>query len=360
MIEAALRAGKEKDPADAVKEKLKREIKNMKPVIAIHAGAGNLLRENFATDDIKNYRAGLKRAVEAGMAVLQNHGSAVDAVCAAVAELENNPLFNAGRGAVFTHAGTHEMDACVMRGTDRAAGAVACVSRIAHPVLAARAVMTEGEHVLLTGEGAEAFARDAGLTLVDDPSYFDTERRRLELNRALALEAQQGKRTTALSEDAFAQTLDQTAAGPDRKFGTVGAVACDADGHIAAATSTGGMTNKRCGRIGDSPIVGAGTFAEDETCAVSCTGHGEYFIRYEAAGDIAARMRYLGESLETAAQTVIGNLAEKGGRGGLVAVDREGNVTFAINSAGMYRARLSAGEKPEMAIFADEPLSEGG
>lgn len=331
----------------------------MKPVIAIHAGAGNLLRENFSAEDVTKYRAGLRRAVKAGFAVLESAGTAVDAVCAAVAELENDPLFNAGRGAVFTHAGTHEMDACVMRGADRAAGSVACVTRIAHPVLAARAVMEKSEHVFFTGTGAEAFAREQGLELVDDPAYFYTERRWKELQRALALEKNEKCGGTALSEDALREAQEQAAAGPDRKFGTVGAVAVDFNGHVAVATSTGGMTNKRCGRVGDSPIVGAGTFADDRSCAVSCTGHGEYFIRYGAAGDIAARMRYLGETLEEAANAVVSVLAGVGGRGGLVAVDGRGHVTFALNSAGMYRALMREGEQPRMAIFADEPLAEG-
>ncbi len=325
----------------------------MRPVIAIHAGAGNLLRENFTDAEIAARREGLKRAVRAGFSVLDAHGSALDAVCAAVTSLEDDPLFNAGRGAVFTHAGTHEMDACVMRGADRGAGAVAGVSIVRNPVLAARAVMEKSEHVLLCGAGAESFARSCGLAICEDASYFFTERRWKELQRALALEAETGSSATTLSEDA-----QREAAGPDRKFGTVGAVALDEAGHLAAATSTGGMTNKRCGRIGDSPIVGAGTFAEDATCAVSCTGHGEYFIRWQAAGDVAARMRYRGESLETAATGVIDDLAKAGGRGGLVALDAAGDAVFAINSPGMYRAVMRAGEPAMAAIFADEALSE--
>ncbi len=324
----------------------------MKPVIAIHAGAGNLLRENFTPGDAAQYRAGLARAVKAGFSALEAAGTALEAACAAVAELEDNPIFNAGRGSVFTHEGTHEMDACVMRGTDRAAGAVTGVSHIVHPVLAARAVMLEGRHVLLSGAGAEAFAREAGLEMTADPAYFDTERRRRELELALELERRTGPAAVLSEDDPCA-----AAAGPDRKFGTVGAVALDFNGHLAAATSTGGMTNKRCGRIGDSPIPGAGTFADDQTCAVSCTGHGEFFIRYQAAGDVAARMRYLGESLEEAASAVIGMLAGVGGRGGLVAVDRLGRVSFALNSPGMYRAMMSEDEGPLAAIFADEALT---
>ncbi len=301
------------------------------------------MRGMLTEADIAAYRKGLIAAVEAGDLVLEKGGSALDAVCAAVASLEDNPLFNAGYGAVFTHEGTHELDSCVMDGQTRNAGAVAGVTLVKHPVYAARAVMEKSPYVLLVGSGADRFAHEAGVETVGENTYFDTERRRTELLRALSAGAH------SLSEDA--------ALPPDCKFGTVGAVALDANGHLAAATSTGGMTNKCCGRVGDSPIVGAGTYADDKTCAVSCTGHGEYFIRAQAAGDVAARMRYLGETLEQATQTVIESLKVMGGRGGLVSVDGFGNVSFAMNSAGMYRAMKRTGEVPKAAIFAEDPVS---
>ena len=329
------------------------------PVLAIHGGAGTINREALSAEAEREYRGALQSILEKGRDALTAGASALDAVTLAVSMLEDCPLFNAGRGAVYTSAETHEMDAAIMDGSTLRTGALSCVHGVKNPIRAARVVMEQSPHVLMTSDGAMAFLREHGVEFMPD-AYFDTEHRLAQLHQAQT--RQPG--AAVLDHDGAAAASKLSFAGnpldEKTKMGTVGAVALDSRGNLAAATSTGGMTNKRCGRIGDSPIVGAGTFAEDETCAVSCTGHGEYFIRYEAAGDIAARMRYLGESLETAAQTVIGNLAEKGGRGGLVAVDREGNVTFAINSAGMYRARLSAGEKPEMAIFADEPLSEGG
>ena len=315
----------------------------LSPKLTIHGGAGNLSRSAISAGDLALYRLGLKEAVAAGGLVLESGGSAIDAVCAGVTALEDNPIFNAGRGAVYTHEATHELDACVMDGSSRSVGAVACVKHIRNPVLAARAVMHESERVLLVGEGADAFARTHGLAVVDS-AYFDTERRREELDRALHLNA------NALSEDA--------ALPPDRKFGTVGAVALDCKGHLAAATSTGGMTNKTPGRVGDSPIAGAGTYASDDTWAVSCTGHGEFFIRAQAAGDVAARMRYLGISLEKAAHALIEDLAQFGGRGGLVAVDATGAVTFAINTAGMYRAVKYANMPAQGAVFTSEELTE--
>ncbi|MEG1832327.1 MAG: isoaspartyl peptidase/L-asparaginase [Burkholderiaceae bacterium] len=305
-------------------------------VIAIHGGAGTLRRADISAEQEAAYRATLVESLAAGEAVLARGGAALDAVEAAVRVMEDSPLFNAGRGAVFTHDGRNELDAAIMNGATLEAGAIAGVTRVKNPVTAARRVMEQSGHVLLIGSGAEKFVELAGGELVD-PEYFKTDRRWGELQRALAAE------TMALSED--------SALGPDRKFGTVGAVALDCHGHIAAATSTGGMTNKRYGRVGDSPVIGAGTWAEDSTCAVSCTGHGEFFIRANTAGDVAARMRYLQHDLAQAADGAIERLGELGGRGGLVSLDGSGRVHFAFNTEGMYRGAQTVDGTAEVAIY---------
>ncbi len=323
----------------------------MKPTILVHAGAGNIRREHFPVEEIELYRGALREALEAGAKCLERGESAVEAVCAAVAVLEDNPRFNAGRGAVYTREGTQEMDACIMRGEDRAAGAVTSVSRIKHPIFAARAVMEKSGHVLLTGEGAERFAASAGVELTEDPkTYFFSERRHAEWEKIQKLDIVTLSEGTTHPE----VLLEKAALPPDRKFGTVGAVALDASGHIAAATRTGGMTYKLCGRVVDTPIVGAGTYADDATCAVSATGYGEYFIRGCAASDAAARMRYLklplGEALSEACESV----RVLGGNGGMIGIDREGNAAFALSSAGMYRGVKRLGEPARVAIFGDE------
>ena len=269
----------------------------------------------------RRYRAGLERALAAGHAVLAAGGSSVDAVCAAVVELEDSPLFNAGRGAVYNADGEHELDAGVMDGATLAAGAVAAVRRVRNPVLAARAVMEKSRHVLLVGRGAERFAARQGLRM-EKPEYFATRARRRALERNLA-----------------------------GHHGTVGAVARDMAGNLAAATSTGGYTGKLPGRVGDSPLIGAGTYAENGTCAVSGTGLGEAFIRAALAHDIAARMRYAGEALAAAARKALAAVAALGGDGGLIAVDRRGRVVMPFNSAGMYRACLDAAGRKTLAIF---------
>lgn len=312
------------------------------PVIAIHGGAGTISAAALDADASQRYHDALRTIVQAGQALLLRGGSALDAVCLAVEMLEDCPLFNAGHGAVFTHAGTHELDAAVMNGADLRAGAVACVSRIRRPVRAARAVMEDGAHVLLAGAGAEDFARERGLEMVE-PSYFSTEARRAQLHRAHAAGS------VALDHDGTAPAgapLDE-----GRKFGTVGAVALDTKGHLAAATSTGGMTNKRVGRVGDSPLIGAGTYADDKRAAVSCTGSGEMFIRAAAAYDVCARMRYAGQSLAQAAQAVVmQSLPAIGGSGGLIAIDRLGNVCMPFNTEGMYRGHARGSEAPQTAI----------
>ncbi|VTU40506.1 Isoaspartyl peptidase precursor [Variovorax sp. PBS-H4] len=312
------------------------------PVIAIHGGAGTISAAALDAGAAQAYHEALRAIVQAGQALLLGSGSALDAVCLAVEMLEDCPLFNAGHGAVFTHAGTHELDAAVMNGADLRAGAVACVSRIRRPVRAARAVMEDGAHVLLAGAGAEDFARERGLEMVD-PSYFSTDMRRAQLERA------QAAGRVALDHDGTANSAAPLDEG--RKFGTVGAVALDLQGHLAAATSTGGMTNKRLGRVGDSPLIGAGTYADDKRAAVSCTGSGEMFIRAAAAYDVCARMRYAGQSLAQAAQAVVmQSLPEIGGSGGLIAVDRNGNVCMPFNTEGMYRGSARGSEAPQTAI----------
>lgn len=317
------------------------------PVIAIHGGAGTISAAALDAAASAAYHDALRTIVLAGQALLLRGASALDAVCLAVEMLEDCPLFNAGHGAVFTGAETHELDAAVMDGAELRAGAVAGVSRVRHPVHAARAVMEDGAHVLLAGAGAEAFARERGLEMVE-PGYFSTEARREQLRRARA----EGR--IALDHDGAARAALPATAPLDEsnKFGTVGAVALDRRGHLAAATSTGGMTNKRVGRIGDSPLIGAGTYADDKRAAVSCTGSGEMFIRTAAAYDVCARMRYAGQSLAQAAHAVIMQAVPAiGGSGGLIAIDRAGNVCLPFNTEGMYRGHARGAELPHTAIY---------
>lgn len=316
------------------------------PVIAIHGGAGTMSRSDISSEQHTAYHAALNGILRAGQKVLAGGGSALDAVGMAVELLEDCPLFNAGHGAVFTHDETHELDAMVMDGATRRAGAVACVTRIRRPVRAARAVMERSEHVLLVGPGAEAFAAEHGLEMVA-PGYFSTDARRQQLRRALSSDK------AVLDHDGAALVFRNAPIDEDRKLGTVGAVALDARGNLAAATSTGGMTNKRPGRVGDSPVVGAGTYADNRTAAISCTGTGEMFMRTVAAYDICARMAYAGQSLGEAAQTVVMQvLPAIGGRGGLIAVDAQGNLSLPFNTEGMYRGWARVGEAPVTAIYA--------
>ncbi|GKS76614.1 isoaspartyl peptidase/L-asparaginase [Acidovorax sp. SUPP950] len=318
------------------------------PVIAIHGGAGTLSRAQIDARQERAYHGVLQDVLRAGQAVLEQGGSAADAVCTAVQLLEDCPLFNAGHGAVFTADATHELDAALMEGATLAAGAVAGVRHVRNPILAARAVLRQGQHVLMAGEGAERLARDAGLAMVE-PHYFSTEARRAQL---LAAQARQSGAVLDHDGAAAMAGLSGRALDEDRKMGTVGAVALDAQGHLAAATSTGGMTNKRPGRVGDSPLIGAGTYADDRTAAVSCTGHGEAFIRVSAAHDICARMAYGGASLEAAVDAVVhGALPAVGGTGGLIAVDRHGNVCLPFNTEGMYRGLARVGHAAESFIF---------
>jgi L-asparaginase / beta-aspartyl-peptidase len=298
--------------------------------IAIHGGAGSMTPATMDAATAAVHEAGLAAALEAGRAVLAAGGGAVDAVAAAVCVLEDDPQFNAGRGAVFTYEGTNELDAAIMAGETRDAGAVAGITRTRNPVRLARAVMEAGPHVFLSGEGAEVFARDRGVEAVD-PAWFATPERRRQL------------------DELKARPAGWFDAG--MKYGTVGAVARDAAGHVAAATSTGGLTGKRWGRIGDSPLIGAGTYADDRAGAVSCTGSGEQFIRVGAAHDICARMRLSGEGPDQAAHAVLAEIGAIGGVGGVIVVTPAGETALAFTTPGMFRARADSSGLHEVAIF---------
>lgn len=308
--------------------------------IAIHGGAGTIERDQMSPERERIIREALETAVKAGQAILAEGGTSLNAVVTAIRVLEDAPEFNAGRGAVLTNTGSVEMDASIMDGNSLNAGAVAGVQGIRHPIEAARLVMTDSEHVLLVGEGATAFARDGRLQF-EDEEWFKTDFRRDQLRQM----QQTDQAATQLSEDWYS---------------TVGAVAVDKDGNLAAATSTGGMANKRWGRVGDSPIIGAGTYADNRTCAVSATGHGEFFIRHVVAYDICARMAYTGKPLAQTADEVINQvLREAGGDGGVIAIDRQGQVTMPFNTAGMYRAAIHPDGRLEVGIYADEDPSGG-
>jgi beta-aspartyl-peptidase (threonine type) len=309
--------------------------------LVIHGGAGVIKRENLSPEKEAEVRAKLEESLRAGHAVLARGGSSVEAVSAAIVILEDSPLFNAGKGAVFTHEGKNELDSSIMNGATREAGAVAGVTHVKNPILLARRVMEKSPHVMMVGAGAEAFAQAQGIELVPE-SYFRTEERWQQLQRVLE------KETQGPVPSASADPLTG-----DYKFGTVGAVALDQAGRLAAGTSTGGMTNKRYGRVGDAPIIGAGTYA-DPRCAVSATGHGEFFIRYTVARDICSRVEYQGVALEKAADTVINDvLVKAGGEGGVIAMDASGNVATPFNSPGMYRGYIGAEGSASVSIFKE-------
>ncbi|MBK6722322.1 MAG: isoaspartyl peptidase/L-asparaginase [Acidobacteria bacterium] len=325
-----------------------------KMALAIHGGAGTILRSQMTPDLEREYRGGLETALKAGWAILESGGSSLDAVERAVISLEDFPLFNAGRGSVFTHAGEQEMDAAIMDGNNLRAGAVAFVKNIKNPVGLARLVMERTEHVLLAGEGANQFAEQIGVKAEPD-EYFFTEHRWLQLQEAIAEGRVQLDHANSPPYEggvaaASADGVVLSDAPPRKPIGTVGAVACDKNGHLAAATSTGGMTNKKFGRIGDTAIIGSGTYA-DQTCAVSCTGHGEYFMLAATAFDVAARMKYKSLSLEAAAQEAVDYLTTINGEGGLIAVDTSGKVTLPFNSDGMYRGSIAPGGAIEIEIY---------
>lgn len=306
--------------------------------MAIHGGAGTIDRSKLTPELERAYRAALERSLQAGYDVLKRGGSSLDAVQASVRVLEDDPHFNAGKGAVFTSAGTNELDASIMDGATLKAGAVAGVKHIRSPISLARLVMEKTPHVLLAGEGAEAFAKEQGVELVD-AKYFFTQERWDALQR---MKAEQ-KNGDASGKKFMIDERD--------RHGTVGAVALDQAGHLAAATSTGGMTNKRPSRIGDSPIIGAGTYADDKTCAVSATGDGEYFIRAAVAHDISALVQYRGLSVSEAAQAVLDKVQKLGGSGGVIVLDAKGNIAQPFNTSGMYRGAIDADGKTTIAIF---------
>lgn len=309
-------------------------------MLVIHGGAGTIQRSEMTPIMDQAYRAALNSALDAGETILKEGGSALDAVEAAIRVLEDDSLFNAGRGAVFNHDGVHELDAAIMDGTDLSAGAAAGTRHAKNPISLARAVMERSEHVLLTGQGADDFALLIGLDTVPQ-SYFSTERRRRNLEKAQAVE----------KDSSLSMLTPGTLA---LRYGTVGAVALDKKGNLAAGTSTGGMTNKRWNRVGDAPLIGSGTYADNRSCAVSCTGHGEYFIRFTVAHDVAARVRYLGERPSQAAAHILDKeLGPKGGTGGLIALDAQGNFTMPFNTEGMYRGYTKPGKRV-VAIYADE------
>jgi len=310
--------------------KKKEVLSSDKPTyaIAIHGGAGVILKENMSDELEAQYRSVLLEALNVGKKILADGGTSLDAVEQTIWVMENSPLFNAGKGAVFTHNGTNELDASIMDGSDLQAGAVAGVGDVKHPISLARKVMTDSDHVLLSGAGASEFAREVGLEIVDS-SYFFTDKRWNSLQKAL-------KKANI------------------NKYGTVGCVALDQSGNLAAGTSTGGMTNKRYNRIGDSPIIGAGTYASNKSCAVSATGHGEFFIRYTVAREIAALMEYKQMDIRSAAEEVILNrLKPIGADGGIIAVDKDGNIALIFNTPGMYRAYAKDGEEPYVGIFEE-------
>lgn len=316
-----------------------------KYVMVIHGGAGTITKSSMTAEKEKAYRAALTTALQRGYSVIQSGKPSLDAVEAAIHVLEDSPLFNAGKGAVFTHDGRNEMDASIMDGKTLEAGAVAGVTTIRNPISAARAVMEKSEHVMMVGQGAEAFAKEAGITLVD-PSYFRTEERWQGLQRAIKEDS-----TKSVLDHGSKKAALMGIKNRDNKFGTVGAVALDKQGNLAAGTSTGGMTNKKYGRVGDSPIIGAGTYANNATAGISCTGWGEFYIRSVVAHDISALMEYKGLSVSEASKLVMDKVGKLGGDGGVIALDRKGNVATPFNTEGMYRGMVTADGKITIEIY---------
>ena len=315
------------------------KMQNQKFGLVIHGGAGTIDRANMTPEKERKYRAGLERALAAGYDILKRGGSSLDATEAAVRVLEDDPHFNAGKGSVFTSAGTNEMDAAIMDGKTLAAGAVACLKHIKNPIALARLVMEKSGHVMMDGEGAEGFAGENGMELVDQ-KYFFTQERWDALQKIKAAE----KKRTGAAGKAFVIT-DQD------RHGTVGAVALDKNGNLAAATSTGGTTNKRPGRVGDTPVIGAGTYANNATCAVSATGDGEYFIRASVAHEVSALIEYRGMKLQEAAQMALDAVKKLGGAGGLIAIDKNGEIALPFNTNGMYRGYVDPNGKFVVEIY---------
>jgi L-asparaginase / beta-aspartyl-peptidase len=325
-------------------------------VLVIHGGAGTILKKNMTPEKEAAYREKLTEALQTGHDVLKNGGTSEDAVQAAIMVMEDSPLFNAGKGSVYTNKETNEMDAAFMDGKTLKAGAIAGVRTIKNPIVAARTVKDQSEHVMLVGEGAEQFAASKGVVIVDTTYFFDQNRlnqlRDLKEKEKMILDhdSDGGWVKPDSSEIEFNVDLN-----PEKKFGTVGAVALDQYGNLAAGTSTGGMTNKKFGRVGDAPIIGAGTYANNNTCAVSCTGHGEYFMRNVVAYDVSAMMEYKNVSLEEAAKEIVNvKLEKQDGRGGLIAVDAKGNFTMPFNTDGMYRGYVKSDGTIHVFIYKGE------
>ena len=324
------------------------ESNSKKFVLVIHGGAGTILKSQMTPEKEKLYTQGLNDALNAGNEVLAKGGTALDAVVAAIKVLEDNPLFNAGKGAVFTNEGKNEMDAAIMDGSNLKAGSVAGVTTIKNPITAARAVMDKSEHVMMTGKGAEKFAQQSGCIIVD-PSYFFTQERWDALQKVKAEDS-----TKTLLDHDSSKTFLKQPGNYDYKYGTVGCVALDMYGNLAAGTSTGGMTNKKFGRIGDAPIIGAGTYANNATCAISCTGWGEFYIRLVMAKTISDRMELAHQSLKDASdEMIMKKLGQLGGDGGMIAVDKNGNIAMPFNTEGMYRAYITSDGKKEIKIYKE-------
>lgn len=315
--------------------KHRRDIKNAEYGIVIHGGAGGILKQNFTPEKKAEYIAKLNEAIETGYTIIENGGTSLDAVEATIKILEDSPMFNAGKGAVFNAAGQNELDASIMDGKTLNAGAVAGINTVKNPISLARKVMEESPHVMMVGDGAEKFGRQFELEFVD-PEYFYTEARMKNLERAKQREAEKLEKEK------------------EEKMGTVGCAALDKFGNLAAGTSTGGMTNKKYGRVGDSPIIGAGTYANNRTCAISATGHGEYFIRNVVTYDISALMEYRGLSLKEASERVVmGKLKQQNASGGIISIDKNGNVAMVFNTSGMFRGYKLANGKSEIKLFGD-------
>ena len=342
---------KPENTEEKVIQKEKEAIKTNDFAIVIHGGAGTILKKNMTPEREVEYRAKLEEAIKVGHTILKNGGSSLDAVEKTINVLEDSPLFNAGKGAVFTNAETNELDASIMDGKTLNAGASAGTTTVKNPINLARKIMDKSPHVMLAGTGADLYAKEQGLEMVS-PDYFYTENRFKSLQRA--------KKKAIIEQDHDAEKDKKTAGYydadiKDYKLGTVGCVALDKNGNLAAGTSTGGMTNKRFGRVGDVPIIGAGTYADNATCAVSGTGWGEYFIRATVARDISVLMEYKGLTLEAAAKEVIHNkLTNMGGTGGIIAVDKNGNMVMDFNTAGMYRAKMDANGELIIEIYSKE------
>ncbi len=318
-------------------------------MLVIHGGAGTILKSQMTPEKEKAYQQGLNDALQTGYDILSKGGTALDAVEASIKVLEDNPLFNAGKGAVFTNEGKNELDASIMDGKTLKAGAVAGVTTIKNPVTAARAVMDKSEHVMMAGKGAEKFAAQQGCTIVD-PSYFFTEDRWKALQKAKADDSLKSLHSDSTKPKASLKQVSNS----DYKYGTVGCVALDMQGNLAAGTSTGGMTNKKFGRIGDSPVIGAGTYANNATCAISCTGYGEYFIRLVMAKSVSDKMELAHQNLAGAAnEMIMHKLGELGGDGGLIAVDKDGNIAMPFNTSGMYRGYMTSDGKKEIKIYKE-------